>query len=369
MVSCVSMASPVFPSRERFRELAHEGNLIPVYREIMADGDTPVSAYAKLGRRDYSFLLESVVGGEKWAAYSFLGVDPRAVIRWWSGGRVEVTWRDVDSGGTGADRKAEWPSTDISAELAQIMGEFRPVHVPGLPRFWGGAVGWLGYDVVRAFEKLGAPKPDLLGIPDACLVLTDTLVIFDNLRQTMKLVAAPFVPRPDKADEAYDAAVRRIDALAARLQKSDARLRPLQPPPPDEDGSARLRWGGLAMPRSVFGKLEFLAAVKKAKEYIHAGDAFQIVLSQRLEVERGDVDAFDVYRALRVVNPSPYMFHLDFPGRARSPARRPSAWCAWKGTASRSGRSPAPARAAPRPKKMTPSPPRWSAIPRSAPST
>ncbi len=314
MLSCVSMqsspAAAVWPSRERFRELAHEGNLIPVYREILADGDTPVSAYAKLGRRDYSFLLESVVGGEKWAAYSFIGVDPRAVIRWSVGGRVEVTWH----GENGAeDKKAEWPTNDICAALGEILSEFRPVHVPGLPRFWGGAVGWLGYDVVRALEKLPGGKPDLLGIPDVCLVLTDTIVIFDNLRQTLKLVAAPFVPRPDRADEAYDAALRRIDALAARLARSDVRLRAIQPPPPDEDGSARLRWGGLAMPRSLFGKLEFLAAVKRGKEYIHAGDAFQVVLSQRLEVERADVDPFDVYRALRVVNPSPYMFHLDFP--------------------------------------------------------
>jgi anthranilate synthase component I len=303
--------SPVFPAREAFRELATQGNLIPVYREILADGDTPVSAYAKLGRRDHSFLLESVVGGEKWASYSFIGVDPRAVVRWSHGGKIEVVWRDVEGGGE--DRRAEWQTPDVAGALAEILGDFRAVNVPGLPRFWGGAVGWMGHDVVRAFEDLPSRKPDDSGVPNLCLVLTDTIVIFDNLRQTVKLVAAAFVPRPDRADEAYDAAVRRVDALAARLLGAAPRLRPLAPPGPDEVASSHLRWGGGSPPRSSFGKLEFLAAVKRAKEYIHAGDAFQIVLSQRFEIDRGDVDPFDVYRALRVLNPSPYMFHLDFP--------------------------------------------------------
>ncbi len=303
--------SPVFPSREVFRDLCQEGNLIPVWREVLADTDTPVSAYAKLGRRDHSFLLESVVGGEKWASYSFIGVDPRAIIRWSHGGKIEVVWRDVEGGGD--DKRAEWQTPDVAAAVAEILADFRAVHVPGLPRFWGGAVGWLGHDVVRAFEDLPPRKPDDLGIPNLCLVLTDTLVIFDNLRQTVKLVAAAFVPRAERADEAYDAAVRRLDVLAQKLAGAAPRLRPLSPPPMGEAGSGQLRWGGGTPPRSSFGKLEYLAAVKKAKEYIHAGDAFQIVLSQRFEIDRGDVDPFDVYRALRVLNPSPYMFHLDFP--------------------------------------------------------
>jgi anthranilate synthase component 1 len=294
----------IVPSREQFRELAQVGNLIPVYREVLADGDTPVSAYAKLGRRDHSFLLESVVGGEKWAAYSFLGVEPRALISW-KGGAMRVVWRDVD--GNGDEKVAEWKAADPIAALAEILADFRPAPVAGLPRFWGGAVGWIGYDVVRAIEDLPSRAPDDLGLPELCLVLTDTLVIFDNLRQTLKLVATPYVTRPEKADEAYDAALRRIDQLASRLARGEARLRPLEPPVAG-DGARPV-----AVPRSSFGKVEFLAAVRKAKEYIHAGDAFQIVLSQRFEVDRGDVDPFDVYRALRVVNPSPYMFHLDFP--------------------------------------------------------
>src|SRR5688572_10901484 len=132
------LTSAAVPSREAFRELAARGNLIPVHREILADGDTPVSAYAKLGRRDYSFLLESVVGGEKWAAYSFLGVEPRAVVTA-RGGQVQVTWHDVDGGGDpGAKktRRAEWRADDPTAALAEVLGEFRPVQLPGLPRFW-----------------------------------------------------------------------------------------------------------------------------------------------------------------------------------------------------------------------------------------
>jgi anthranilate synthase component 1 len=309
------MPAPVVPSLEEFRALAERGNLIPMVREVLADGDTPVSAYAKLGRQEGSFLLESVVGGEKWAAYSFIGVSPRALVTW-RAGRLSVVWRDVDGGGP--DKRADWAAPDVTTALAEILGDFRPVSVPGLPRFWGGAVGWLGYDVVRTFEDLPArPARDHdHDLPEVCLVLTDTLVIFDNLRQTVKLVCAPFVPRPDKADEAYASGLRRLDALAETLARRDAPLRPMAAPPPSDDGSQKLRWGGGAPPRSAFGKLEFLAAVRKAKEYIHAGDAFQVVLSQRFEVERDDIDPFDVYRALRVVNPSPYMFHLDFPGTA-----------------------------------------------------
>jgi anthranilate synthase component 1 len=299
-----------FPGRDEFRAAASIGNLIPVYREVLSDGDTPVSAYAKLGRRDYAFLLESVVGGQKWASYSFLGVEPRAVLRA-KGGQVEVVWRDVDGGGP--DRRASWGAPDPTAALREVLAEFRPVHVAGLPRFWGGAVGWIAYDLVRSFEELPAKAPDDLELPELCLVLTDTLVIFDNLRQTVKVVAAAFVPRQEKADEAYDAACRRVDAVIEQLRRPAPSLRPLEPPPQGEAGTARLRWGGGAAPHSSFGKLEFLSAVGDAKEYILAGDAFQIVLSQRFEVERGDVDPFDVYRALRVVNPSPYMFHLDFP--------------------------------------------------------
>jgi len=300
------------PSRQQFREAAKAGNLVPVYREIMADGDTPVSAYAKLGGGDYSFILESVVGGEKWAAYSFIGVAPRAVLRV-QDGTAEVEWHDVDGGGE--VRTASWEVDDPTRALEEVMREWKPVESPGLPRFWGGAVGWVSYDAVRSFESLPVVARDEdEPIPELCMAITDTLVIFDNLRQTVKVVATPYVPRADKADAAYDGAMARIDAIIDRLRASDGpALRAMDPPPPTESGGTGLRWGGGAEPSSNFARGDFESAVDKVREYILAGDAFQIVLSQRFDVPAEDIQPFDVYRALRVVNPSPYMFHLQFP--------------------------------------------------------
>jgi anthranilate synthase component 1 len=290
------------PSREEFVRAAGIGNLIPVYRELLADGDTPVSAYAALGGGEHSFLLESVVGGETWAAYSFVGVAPRAILRC-DGGKAHVTWIDVDGGGPA--KEASWDEADPTRALLEMMSDFRPVETPGLPRFWGGAVGWIGYDVVRSFEDLPARARRDLALPDLCMVVTDTLVIFDNLRQTLKVVATPYVPRAEKAEQAYDKAIERIEAVVATLRAPRPRLKDLEPPAP---GTVQ----HVDLPPSTFTKDAFCAAVDRVKEYVLAGDAFQVVLSQRFAVPR-DVDAFDVYRALRVINPSPYMFHLRFP--------------------------------------------------------
>jgi anthranilate synthase component 1 len=311
-------SSAYHPSLDEFCQSAQRGNLIPVYREIMADGDTPVGAYAKLGRGEHSFLLESVVGGEKWAAYSFIGVRPRAVLRA-SGRQASVVWFDVE--GDGSPRTASWSVREPTAALVEVMSEWRPVAPRGLPRFWGGAVGWMAYDLVRGFENLPDHTPrghaggegEPRELPDLYMVLTDTLVVFDNLRQTIKVVATPYVPRPEKAEAAYAGALRRIDEVVERLRRSGPGLAPLDPPPVGEDGSARLRWGGGDAPSSTFDRDGFVAAVERAREYILAGDIFQVVLSQRFRVPRGEVDPFDVYRALRVLNPSPYMFHLEFP--------------------------------------------------------
>ncbi|MEZ4404316.1 MAG: chorismate-binding protein [Kofleriaceae bacterium] len=289
------------PSRDAFVQAAASANLIPVYRELCADSDTPVSAYAALGRGPYSFLLESVVGGATWAAYSFVGVAPRAVLTW-DGGQAEVTWLDVDGGGP--PQTAQWAAADPAAALAEVMGEFRPGPAPGLPRFWGGAVGWMAYDCVRAFEDLPArPKPGG-AVPTVCMAITDTVVIFDNLRQTMKIVATPYVARPERAEVAYDRACARIDAIVATLRGPRPALTPLAPLPPDAP---------LPDATSAFGQPAYQAAVERIKEYVAAGDAFQVVLSQRLDVARAGVDPLDVYRSLRVVNPSPYMFHLRYP--------------------------------------------------------
>ncbi len=303
------------PPLKDFVKATQTGNVIPVYREILADDETPVSAYRKLGRGEYSFLLESVVGGEKWASYSFIGVAPRAVLTC-KNGQADVVWYDVD--GTGKDRKASWDAPVPTEALATVMGEFCPVPVEGLPRFWGGAVGWVGYDVVRSFENLPASTEDKLGVPDLCMVLTDTVVIFDNLRQTLKVVATPYVPRPEKAEAAYNAAVSRIEKVVEKLRAPSPPLSILPPPAPrtqlpGTDAEEKMRFGGGEAPRSSFDRATFESAVGKMKEYILAGDTFQSVISQRFTVDREGVDPFDVYRALRVVNPSPYMFHLEFP--------------------------------------------------------
>jgi anthranilate synthase component I len=287
------------PSREQYREYATRGNLIPVYREVVADADTPVSAFAKVGNRDYSFLLESVLGGEKWAAYSFIGVAPRIIFRA-SKGRVQITRRDVEGGGP--ERQIEVLTEDPIATLQDLLADFHPEPPPGLPRFFGGAVGYVGYDVVRSFEHLPAHLKDDLGLPEAYFVITDTLLIFDNLRQTLKVVANSFCPSPEHADACYDAACQRIDVLAADLR---------QPIPPRKN--LDLDDVGPVPATTNVTRDEYMDAVLRAKEYILAGDAFQIVLSQRFEVPREGIEPFDVYRALRVVNPSPYMFHLRFP--------------------------------------------------------
>ncbi len=291
------------PSRDEFVAAAEKGNLIPVYRELLADSDTPVSAYAALGGGEHTFLLESVVGGATWAAYSFVGVAPRAVVRW-KAGIASVTWYDVDGGGP--PRTAEWPTSDPTAALSEVLGELRPVDVPGLPRFWGGAVGWIAYDCVRAFEELPArAKPDL-DLPPLCMVVTDTLLIFDNLRQTLKVVATPYVARPERAEVAYDRACARIDAIVTTLRAPRRPLPNLILPKLDEVRSR-------SVPPSSFTQPDFCAAVDRVKEYILAGDAFQVVLSQRFAEPAAGARPLDVYRALRVINPSPYMFHLEFP--------------------------------------------------------
>jgi anthranilate synthase component 1 len=282
-------------SLAEFSDASRQGNLIPLYRELLCDGETPVSAYAKLGSRPHSFLLESVHGGERWAAYSFIGVGVRALFKW-SSGRYQITRFDVEGGGAPTHHEA--PAADPTAALGGLLSGFKPVPQPGLPRFFGGAVGFLSYDVARAFEQLPARHaPGTL--PEAVFVVTDTIVIFDNLRQTVKVVANAVVDDPAGAERAYVSAGLRIDEIVEALAKPAA-LRPLDP--------AASHPVGL---RSNTTRDAYKNAVLRAKEYILAGDVFQVVLSQRFSVAL-DVDPFDVYRALRVVNPSPYMFHLNF---------------------------------------------------------
>ena len=278
------------PTFEEFCRKSREGNLIPVSREILADMETPVSAFRKIDSGEYAFLLESVQGGEKWARYSFLGSHPLLVVRT-KGRRAELLRR-------GEVHPLPMPEDPLALLKAQVA-PYRPVPAPDLPRFFGGLVGYLGYDVARFFERLPDRTLDDLELPDACFLFTDTLVIFDNLRQRITVVSNAHVedPSPEGLERAYEGAIQSIEAIVGELRKP-APVRPPRPPAPIQQA-----------PRSTLTQEAFEGAVRQCKEYVRAGDIIQAVLSRRLEVPT-TADPFDIYRALRIINPSPYMYYL-----------------------------------------------------------
>jgi anthranilate synthase component 1 len=278
------------PTLEQFRDLARHGNLIPVARQILADMETPVSAFRKIDSGNYAFLLESVEGGEQWGRYSFLGSNPGLVVRA-HGERIEILQ------GQGAEHLAD--VRDPFAALRRVLARYRAVAVPGLPRFTGGLVGYLGYDTVRHLERLPATAAADLGLPDALFLLTDTLLIFDNVTHRITVVSNAVVQDESGpgVERTYRESQQKIEAIVAALR------RPVGAPPGVAGSSPS------AEPDSTFARGGFCEAVRKAKAYIEAGDVIQVVLSQRLAVRTG-ADPFDVYRALRVVNPSPYMYYL-----------------------------------------------------------
>ena len=278
------------PSLEEFKKLAKSGNLIPVYKEILADLDTPVSAYMKIGDGDYSFLLESVEGGEKWARYCFLGCDPAVVVS--SKGR-NIT---IDENGKRQQSKIE-SGTPLSA-IKEILARYNPVDVPGLPRFSGGAVGFISYDMVRFFEDLPEDTADDLNVPDSQFIITDTMLVFDNISQTIKMVSNAFI-ESDDLDEVYEQTIKKIGLLEEKLKT------PLKISTQANEEVVQPKF------ESNFEKEKFKGAVNKVKQYILEGDAIQVVLSQRLSFDIKK-KAFDIYRALRTVNPSPYMYFLKF---------------------------------------------------------
>ncbi len=284
-----------YPDFETFKTLAHTGNLVPVYREVLADMETPVSVLAKLRARPYVFLLESVEGGEKWGRYSFIGADPRAVFRV-AGENVIIRENDPENGRGSGQTRIIPHGGDPLRHLRELLNGCKPAPVSGLPRFYGGAVGYLGYDMVRYFEKLPAGTRDELKAPDAVFLITDTFMIFDNVRHTIKVAACAEIREDTELRAAYDACTGRIEKLCAVMKT---------PAPPDipKDG------GPAAALRSNMTGKEFRAMVEKAKAYIGAGDIIQAVLSQRFEVKTR-LDPVDLYRGLRFVNPSPYLFFL-----------------------------------------------------------
>ena len=277
-----------YPTFEQFEKLAERGNLIPVYREILADMETPVTALKKVGDGRHVFLFESVEGGEKWGRYTFLGTDPHTILR--------VQGDDVVIQ-EGASLSRHRHEGDPLRYLREIMNRFEPVPIDGLPRFYGGAVGFFAYDMVRYFERLPAHTTDEFHTDDAVFLLTDTMIIFDNIRHTIKVVACAVTDGNSDLRRIYDEKVMKIDALV------DLMHAPLKGNG-GHDGPKR------AKPlRSNMTPHAFRAMVTRARGYIHAGDAIQVVLSQRFECENGS-DPIDLYRALRYINPSPYLFYL-----------------------------------------------------------
>ena len=271
------------PTRSEFIALARTGKLVPVYREVFADHDTPVSAFRKIDDGPYGFLLESVEGGEKWGRYSILGSRPSKVFI----ARGEKA--ELHEGG-----KVTALKRHPLVELGELLREHQAVALPGLPRFCGGAVGYLSYDAVRWFERLPEQAKDELHLPDAVFLFGDVVSVFDNLTHTMKLVT--HARGGNDPDAAYDAAVGRLNAEVERLRKPQAWV---EPP----------AWGEAGEPGSTVTKERFMEAVETAKEHIRAGDIFQVVLSHRMSASVSQ-PPFEGYRALRVTNPSPYMYFL-----------------------------------------------------------
>lgn len=288
---------PLVPSFAEFCRLARDATLVPVAREFVFDTDTAVSAYHKLARPPFGFLLESVVGGETWARYTFLGTSPRAAWRL-RGDRVE-RWT-AEAGWRAGEAVAD-PLTDFDRRLRQPV----VAEVPGLPRFWGGWVGYFGYDVVRHIEHLPAAPAAGLDLPDALFLQTGVVIAIDNLFGRARAIVAVESAGADEPElrRRYEAAAAEIDAVIARLRAAEGPA----PLPARETADTDPAF------QSSMTRAEFEAAVARIQEYIRAGDAFQVVLSQRLSVPLA-AHPFDLYRMLRTLNPSPYLFYLDLDG-------------------------------------------------------
>jgi len=285
------------PTFDEFCAHAADSGVVPVWREFLFDVDTAVTAYAKLARPPFGFLLESVLGGEQWARYTFLGSSPAAAWRLRDG---QVHWWTPADGWTPVE------TPDPLSDLEERLRSREPAHVPGLPRLWSGAVGYFAYDVVRQIERLPDPPEDDLRLPDGLFVFTDVVLAIDNLRgRAMAIRATPVEPglSRDELRERYDRSARETEAVVRELATAE------RPPPlellaePSSDPAFT----------SSTTREAFEAAVERIREYILAGDAFQVVLSQRLGMELRS-SPFDLYRALRSLNPSPYLYFLELDG-------------------------------------------------------
>jgi anthranilate synthase component 1 len=283
---------------DRFKAYTASATLIPVWRDVLLDVDTPVSAFAKLRRGGFAFLLESApAGSETWSRYTFMGTEPRSA--WSLSDGVVSEWSPSDGWGD------SHTVADPLADLERLATQYTPADVPELGEFWGGAVGYLGYDVVRAIERLPTPPRRALDIPDALFVFTRGLVVLDNFRSQGRLIVSVPVPSGTNDTELralYDAAQMELDSIAVRLL-GPSPLHPLSLGAPTQETAGV----------SNYAHDDFVRDVDVIKEYIYAGDVFQCLLARRIDVPH-DFDSTDLYRALRALNPSPYMYHLDLDG-------------------------------------------------------
>src|SRR5256714_7716488 len=285
-------------SFEEFKHRARGATLVPIWKDCLLDTDTPVTAFAKIKNGPFAFLLESApAGGETWARYTYLGTEPRSAWRF-AEGAVEdwspaLGWHN-----------ARRPSDPLN-DLASLVNEARPAEVPELGQFWGGAIGYFGYDTVRLIEKLPNRPPNGIGAPDAMFIFTRSLVILDNLHGRARVVVSSAVtPNASERDlrTEYNKAIGELDDLLGRLRQPS----PLASIAPDFGAKA-------PEAKSSFSQPDFEAGVERIKEYIRAGDCFQALISRRIDVA-ADFAALDLYRALRAINPSPYMYHLVLDG-------------------------------------------------------
>ena len=282
------------PSRAEFRELVQRGNVVPVYTDWIADSETPVSAFSKLDRGGYSFLFESTEKNDVSGRFSFVGTDPEIVIR---SRNDEITIKEPDK------TRNSRSSSDPLVELRQLMAKYRFVKRPELPRFVGGAVGFLGYDAARFFEPtVPVAEHDDLSLPEMLFVIAGAVVVFDHRLRTVRVLNNAFLNAGDDPDKVYDHAQQRICEILGRLEAPTN-----MPPLPVDCPRVPL------LPRSSPNRDQFEQLVRQTKDYINRGDIFQLVLSRRFDVDF-DKDALALYRCLRFVNPSPYMFCLNFAG-------------------------------------------------------
>ncbi|MEP9410634.1 MAG: anthranilate synthase component I [Candidatus Brocadia sp.] len=278
-----------YPSFDEFQHLANKGNIVPVYRQLFADTLTPVSAFQKISDSGYAFLLESAAGGEKISRYSLLGADPFIEFTT-SGDSVKIKRR------TKGDEVIQ--TQDPLAVLHEEMKSFTPVAIEGLPDFFCCGVGYIGYDTIRYYESLpNMPEDDLL-LPDIQVMFYDSMIIFDHLTKTIKVVCTAKIDG-DLFENIYKKAINRIDRIIERLRTPVLSL---------SDDITTEKEICIAFSSNI-EKTDFLRAVERCKEYIRAGDIFQVVISQRFKAQT-HADPFNIYRVLRVINPSPYMFYL-----------------------------------------------------------